>query len=158
MSKKNSIAFKWFETLRNLTKYQRTFVWDRAELMYAGHSHNYWKELGYDSFNQFLNDPDLLIRRSVAYRDILVYKRFVIDFKIPKEKLYGINIGRLDSVANKIGKKEVEEWLDKARELSNADYALEVKHKGRDIKGCKHEHTKTFPSKTVCENCGERIG
>ena len=157
MSKKNSIAFKWFEALRNLTKYQRTFVWDRAELMYLGHSLNYWKELGYDSFNQFLNDPDLLIRRSVAYRDILVFKRFVIDFKIPKEKLYGINIGRLDAVANKIERKEVGEWLEKARELSNSDYAIEVKSKGRNLKSCKHEHIKTYPAKEVCSDCGEKI-
>src|SRR3990167_6688088 len=157
MSKKNSIAFKWFETLRDLTKYQRTFVWDRAELMYIGHTHNYWKDLGYESFNQFINDTEILIRRSVAHSDILVYKRFVVDFKIPKEKLYGINIGRLYSVANKIEKKDMEEWLDKARNQSDSDYAIEVKQLGRDLKSCKHEHTKNYPAKDVCSDCGEKL-
>jgi hypothetical protein len=58
---KKERAFKWFEALRSLTRHNRIFVWDRAELMWIGKDRNYWKELGYESYNQFINDPELLI-------------------------------------------------------------------------------------------------
>jgi hypothetical protein len=86
-----------------------------------------------------------------------VYQRFVIDFKILIKDLYGINIGRLDAVANKIEKKDAGEWMEKARNQSDSDYAIEVKQLGRDLNSCKHEHIKTYPAKDVCSDCGEKL-
>ena len=39
--------------------------------------------------------------------------------------------------------------------ISRSDFLKSIK--GRDIVNCKHEHVKEIPTKTVCEDCGEKL-
>jgi len=162
MSKGNTTkAFRWFEALKTLIKFSRTAIWDRAELLFLGKEKEYYKILGYEDWNQFINDPELQLSKTQVFRDLKLFKRFIYELKIPKKLLYGINSRRLDSIASYLTKKTVEEWLEKTKNLSDYDFDREVKRifKGRkDPITCKHEHVKTIDPKIICEECGERVG
>ena len=149
-------AFPWFQKLRLFISNYRTFTLERAEMLYWGNKRKYHEVLGYDSWFQFIHDPDLQLSSSQDARDRRIYEKFILELKVPKAELYSINFRRLEYLIPRVKLSNLDEWLSKARVLSEADFIKEIKGMGNPMT-CGHENQRSLPAKTICEDCGERL-
>ena len=103
-------------------------------------------EGGFETFYQFLADPEINLNPNTASAYIRVYEFYVEKLGFKKEKLLGIPLNRLNQIKNFLEdktKNEVEEWIEKARTLGREDFVKEmeskkiVKEKGVKIVKCK---------------------
>ena len=104
-------------------------------------------------------------RRRTANTLIRIYKQFVVQSGLTENQLAPIGWTKLDIVASVIDraakdgkdltKEEVEDWVDKAKELTVSDLSVEASNNGmslHDVYNCKHEHT-TKITIWKCDNC-----
>lgn len=112
----------------------------------------------WDSFEDFLIDPQMGLDKSVASRMITIHEKFILEYKISPARI--ANIGGWSKAAEILGvvkdKKSAEEWIDKATSLSKSDLRKEIKESQTGIKmsDCKH---KDFYLVKICRKCGDRI-
>jgi hypothetical protein len=59
------------------------------------HDESLWKLLNYDSFEEFLADPDLAFKRSYAYQLMSLYKMYVLKLNVGRSRLEAIGPHRL---------------------------------------------------------------
>lgn len=97
-----------------------------ARLLKENRDKSYYKLLGYDSFEEFLADPDISMRRSTVYNYIRIYELFVERLKLDEAMLAEIGTRRLQLVSPVV-ENDPKEWMSKARELSRSDLAEEVR-------------------------------
>lgn len=57
---------------------------------------DYYADLDYDSFDEFLNQQGIDMKRDAAYRLIRVYRQFCLAGNVPLESLANIGITKLD--------------------------------------------------------------
>ena len=92
-----------------------------------------YKDIGYESFNQYLADPEGCdISRSMAYRLIGVWREFERRLQVPRPKLLGVGPDKLELLKSKINLDEdnVDQWLIDASVLSRSD--LRIRLDGRE--------------------------
>jgi len=149
--------FELYEKLRALIHSSRAHFIEKAEVLHKLYEKKtYKKATGEESWMAFLADPQLSIAPSVDFMARKIYRKFIVELGFTKAKLAGIDYRKLDQLANFVTKKNAEDWLLKAQMLSRSDFVLECK--GRDIKNCLHKNVKTIDPKTICKDCGERVG
>jgi hypothetical protein len=90
-----------------------------------------WK-LEYDSFECFLGDPEISMKRSWAYGLIQIYELYVEKLGIPAERLLRIEPAKLLKVAPVV-ESDTEGWLTKAEMLSLSDLNIERGRAGGKI-------------------------
>jgi len=119
------------------------------------------------TWEDFIARPDLPFpgrtpqsRRRVADALIRVFKVFKEKFNLDTEELASIGWTKLDLLApvvDKLEKKEdVNDWLDKARDLTVPDLAMEISGKEPEIGAnltCKHENAYQI---WYCPDCNAR--
>lgn len=110
----------------------------------------------WESFEDFLNDPEMAMDKSTASKMITIHERFILEYKIQPQKI--ANVGGWSKVAELLpvvkNKESAEEWLDKATVLSQADLRKEVKGENRgDGIDCKHKNNYQI-TLSVCRDCG----
>lgn len=103
-------------------------------------------EGGYDTFYQFLADPEINIHPNTASAYIRVYEFYIEKHGLKKEDLLGIPLNRLNQIKSYLeekNKEEIEEWVEKARTLGRTDFEKEmeehkiIKEKDIRIEKCK---------------------
>lgn len=103
-------------------------------------------EGGYDSFYQFLADPEINLNPNTALAYIRVYEFYVEKLGFKKEDLAGIPLNRLNQIKGFLedkNKDEVKEWVEKARTLGRTDFEKEMvdkkitKERQIEIKKCR---------------------
>ena len=82
-----------------------------------------WK-LEYDSFEAFLGDAEISMKRAWAYDLIRVYELYVEKLGVPADRLLKIEVTKLLKVAPVV-ESDPEEWLTKAEHLSVSDLSIE---------------------------------
>ena len=108
------------------------------------------------SFGEFCMEMRNLSPASVS-KLINVYKRFEVDYKIPKKLI--TDAGGWTLVADLLpvvsSRKEAMDWLDEASVLTRSDLHKRIleKKSGVDMSKCKHVDTYSI---TICRDCGER--
>lgn len=98
----------------------------------------------WDSFEDFLNDPQMGMDKSTASRMITIHEKLIVEYEINPDKI--VNAGGWTKVAELLpvisDKKSAEEWLETASVLSQKDLRKEVR--GKEVEGsiaCKHKKT-----------------
>lgn len=112
----------------------------------------------WDSFEDFLHDPQMGLDKGTASKMITIHERFVIEYKMSPERI--ANAGGWSKVAEILpavkDKKSAEEWLSNAASLSKSDLRKEVKENQTGIKMSDCEH-KDFYLVKICRKCGDKI-
>jgi hypothetical protein len=119
-------------------------------------------------WDEFLSRPDLPLggftpgsRRRIAYKLISVWETVASQKDVDKKLLAEIGYSKLALVASAINNPErdpkikLNDWLDKAKELTHEDLAREVGDKGQslaDLHDCKHKDVEKVDS-WRCKNC-----
>jgi len=86
--------------------------------------------LGYDSFNEFLGDPEISLARSTVFSLIQIYEVFIQQLDSDPTLLRQIGHGKLQVIIPVV-KDDPKNWLFKAKELSRTDLKEEL----REYKG-----------------------
>lgn len=141
ISKKHVLELGWIELCGRLKEI-------RDNALYNGR---------WDSFEDFLNDPQMGMDKSTASKMITIHEKLVVEYKIKPTVM--ANAGGWSKVAELLpaitDKKSAEEWLSKASSLSKSDLRKEVQEeKGGGI-GCKHKNTYKVVM-CCCRDCNNK--
>jgi len=91
-----------------------------ASLLITNHDNQYYKILGYDTWEEFLAIPEISMSRSFAYKIMQVYRIWVIKYGVSQENL-DIDNEKLFLASIQATEENYKEWLEKARVLSRSD-------------------------------------
>jgi hypothetical protein len=97
------------------------------EIFYGG----YWQEWGFESFKQYVQDELGFHERKGQYL-INIHKNLVIDAKATPEQLEGIGWSKAKEIATVVDEKNVEKWLDKAKDSTVTELANDVRQAKSD--------------------------
>lgn len=97
-----------------------------GEALYWFERDKQYQQLGYDSFNAYLADPDVNISRSTAYKFKRVYNLFVDILHCPAAGLLEAGADKLEIIAPHVNSENVGEWVVTASALSRSDLRTEV--------------------------------
>jgi 5-methylcytosine-specific restriction endonuclease McrA len=86
----------------------------------------YWKKLGYESFNAFLGDPEITLKYKTVANWILIVERYSQGLMIPGDRLSKIGVRRLQLISPVV-RDDPEKWLGLAENLSKSDLTNEVR-------------------------------
>jgi len=140
------------QTSMNFLELGRLLKIIRDEKLYE-----YMGDGGYDSFRMFMADASLGIKHSTAYAFIRLYEVYVLKLGYPQQGLSDIPWAKLQLLAGIVepqNKQQSDEWVEKARTLSNSDFTLEVReHKAN----AKETTFVPFPHMFRCKECGKWI-
>lgn len=96
--------------------------------------YRYLGEGGYETFDQFLNDPDIGIRKaSTLYLYIRIYEYYCLQLAMPEDEVVTIPINRLMYLLPALKEKSNEEAkgiVEQIAPLTTHDYDVVVKEKG----------------------------
>ena len=135
---KGKLAFENSQKIINLKNSIEKDLLRLASLLISNHDNQYYKILGYDSWEEFLAIPELSMSRSFAYKIMQVYRIWIQKFFVSQENLMNIDNEKLFLASTQATKDNYEEWLERARTLSRSDI------RGL-IKGEDYNYTVTCP-------------
>lgn len=125
-----------------------------GQLLWENRDNEYWKALGHESFNSFLAMPELGLSQSTLYRFIHLYELYCLRLGFLPEDLNDVSYERLYLIKNKIQSKDKDDWLVKAKTLSQNDLLAEIKeveaNKGFKVK-------KDYPHFYRHSECGKWV-
>ena len=101
--------------------------------------------LDYESFNSYISQPELAIKRSTAYKLIGIYEKFSLEHKVSHDRLLGIDYAKLDMIRTKVDDENIDELLGKAESLSRSDLKAEI------------DGVELYQTKRYCPHCGEEV-
>ena len=114
-----------------------------AELLYQVKNEKIYEQLGYESFWAYIGTPEISLKRSTVYKLLGIYEKFVLEEKVPHDRLSKIDYNKLDLVRSKVN-GNAEEWLEKAEHLSRSDLRGEID--GRE-----------YYAREYCPHCFEKV-
>ena len=139
-----------FENCQNIIALKNNIGQDLlrlASLLVVNHNENYYKILGYDTWEEFLAIPEISISRFWAYKLIKVYETWVEKFGVEPAKL-DIDLEKLFLTIKKATKENYEEVLEQARNLSRSDVKQLMSGKGYEFERYKM---------VTCPHCGGEV-
>ena len=111
-----------------------------------------YMEQDLDSFESYIAQPELSLRRTTVYALIGVFEDYFE--KSEQSDLIEIGYSKLDRIRQFKGKPDFEEWIEKARTLSLSDLNAEIREsKGEPERTFLPEEKNTVESIT-CPFCG----
>ncbi|MBW2968555.1 hypothetical protein KY314_00345 [Candidatus Woesearchaeota archaeon] len=99
-------------------------------------------EGGCDTFKDYLKNPEIKMSSRKAYYLIEIYETFCEELGIEEQELRGLHWTSLREIRPIVDERNVEDWLEDARELSNRDLAIKVKQETGKLKNpmvCSHQ-------------------
>lgn len=101
--------------------------------------------LDYESFNAYISQPELAIKRGTAYKLVGIYQTFSLEHKVSHERLLNIDYSKLDAIRSQVDEDNLEDMLQKAEALSRSDLKSEVT--GIEV----------YRPKRYCPHCGAEV-
>ncbi len=142
ISKKHLIEVSWIELCARLKEIRDKGLWEGR----------------WDSFEDFLHDPQMSLDKASASKMITIHEKFVIEYKMSPARI--ANAGGWSKIAEILpavkDKESAEEWIDKSASLSKSDLRKEVKEEKTGIEMSKCEHKDTYIIR-VCRDCGIKM-
>ena len=142
---KGKLAFENSQKIINLKNSIEKDLLRLASLLISNHDNQYYKILGYDSWEEFLAIPELSMSRSFAYKIMQVYRIWIQKFFVSQENLMNIDNEKLFLASTQATKDNYEEWLERARTLSRSDIRGLIKEEDYSYKvtcpRCHYEFT-----------------
>lgn len=152
---KPTVAFNIYQQIVSLVKLQRGVFLDLGKLLKEVKDNKLYKQMGdggFDSWKQFLANPEINFKPVTAEMYIRVYEFYILKMLMPKEEVMEIPLVRLNMMKAKIENSDEEErgeLIEKAKILSYSDFMKEmVYHK-----------VKTKPKFILskCDKCGNLV-
>lgn len=120
-----------------------------------------WDQLGYNTFEAYLADPDVEINARWAYDLIAVYRQLVVERGVDPETLKELQVSKVRTVLPAIRREQitVKQAFADARSLARRD--LETKYVGKTSTGGRPDTDSTIrtdnePEWAVCPTCNSR--
>lgn len=157
-------AFIVDQRLKATVRRMRGMWVELARDLYRFHQGELWRDLGAESFEKWLGDPELDLERRWVYDVMAMYKQLVVDRGVEVSRLQELQVSKVREVVPAIrrGLVTVEEALEDATELRRAD--LEIKYRGRASDGVTAGpdqstavRTEREPEWKKCSCCGSMI-
>ena len=123
-----------------------------GQLLWDNRDKSYWEKLGHESFNAFLASPELGLGQSTLYRFIHLYELYCLRLNLDPKDISDISYEKLYLIKDKVKINNKEDWLAKARTLSQSDLMIEIKEH-EENKGFKVK--KDYPQFYRCRDCGK---
>ncbi len=142
ITKKHNLEIGWLELCGMLKEI-------RDKKLYEGR---------WDSFEDFLHDPQMCLDKSSASKMITIHEKFVIEYKMSPARI--ANAGGWSKVAEVLpvvkDKKSAEKWIDDASVLSKSDLRKEVvQERNPESVGCKHKNSYKVVM-CCCRDCNNK--
>lgn len=100
-----------------------------AGRLYEFHRERAWEQRSYESFNEWLAQPEISIPRGDAYAMIGAWRELVVGREVPPVDLQELDLSKLAVVLPAIrAGKDWQEALADCRELSRSDLRAEYQH------------------------------
>lgn len=104
---------------------EATFL-DLGEQLYWFEEDKQYKDLGYETFNDYIANPEVNIERRVAFMLKGIYKTYILDLKVQPVALLPAGYAKLDKVRPYVTQDNVNDWIAKATSLSRSDLRIEL--------------------------------
>ncbi len=130
------IAYKIYDGLRNAIKQQGLLFLFIGKALKQIRDEDIYKELGYDSFAFFLQDPELKQKPSTSYAYIRIYEYYIEQLGMVESEVINVGMNRLQMLLPALKKKtdeDAREIISSVGELTHLDYKQEIKERGLDI-------------------------
>lgn len=85
-----------------------------------------YKTLNYDTFEEYIAQPELSFNRSSVFEFISIYEKFVLELKVQPAGLILTDWSKLQVIKPFVNEENVNELLTKAKELSRSDLRKEI--------------------------------
>lgn len=96
-----------------------------GQLFYENRTSGYYRILGFDTWREFLGQPDIGYRESTVRGLMLIHRKYVLEMGVEKLVLSSIGFSKL-RIVSPVVERDPAEWLAKANVLSKTDLRLEV--------------------------------
>lgn len=104
---------------------QESFLKLGAYLMII-HDNKFFIELGYSTWQDYLDVPEVDLSRSQAYKLMAVYERWIEKYGYSPDRIKKTSIEKLYIASSQAKDDNYDEWLCKAETLSRADLKAET--------------------------------
>ena len=127
-----TIAFGYYKKVTELVKEQRGLFLDLGKLLSEIKEKKLYKQMGeggFDSWHQFLANPEIDLSPNIAEVYITVYKFYLLKLNMPREEVMTIPLVRLNTMKAKLehaDEAERGEMIEKAKSLSYGDFMKEM--------------------------------
>lgn len=132
IAERQTISLNAQDNLSKLIQYDRitnATALVLGKLLKENVDNDYWKQLSYESFSDFVAQAGFSFTRRTAYNYIDLWDMFE-KWKIDYEKFVEIPYSKLLKIKSVITQENLEEWLCRARELSRTDLEAELLDSG----------------------------
>lgn len=149
-------SFELYEKLKDTTQKSNSYKIIMGEYLYRLKESKGYEDIAGEgeTWTTFLAMPEIAIPYTTAARYIKIAEVYVHKLGLSYEDLQGLDVWKLETVANKVTKQNVKEWLERIPTLSRSDIQTLVQHGEVDQMKCKHANLKVLPIKYKCLDCG----
>ena len=124
--KHESEAWDRYMRIRGIRAYVDELGLEMGKELHIFQREEQYKELGYFSFNAFLADPDVSIRRRTAYRLMRNYRKYVLELSVPMKALVPVGTSKLDAMVPYVDDGNIDEMLNKGATLTLGNLKTEL--------------------------------
>jgi len=118
--------YEYILEAKNIT--EATFL-VMGKLLTENRREGYYKILGHRTFEEFIASPEISFHRTTAYKFMKIYQEFIEYYKVTDEDLKGIDSDKLYLIISVLDRKNLKDWLEKARTLSRSDLRTAIQGK-----------------------------
>ncbi len=144
------LAFNLHQEILNLKRNIETQFLQMGALLKRIRDERLYETLSYETFEEYIAQPELALNRSTVYKIIGVYEDFGMCNQLDID-IAEIGYAKLDRIRQFKDQEDFEEWVYKAKTLSLSDLSLEIREK----KGKEGEIVIRKIIQIVCPNCGK---
>ena len=123
-AQRGEIAFNKHNNLVRLGNNLQKDFWEAAKELWEIHYYKLYEDLDYETFDEYIQQPELKIHRAWIYVLCRVHELYVLKLQVSEDRLLGIDISKLNDIAPYINTDNQEELLDTAKELSRKDLKI----------------------------------
>ena len=98
-----------------------------GEELYWFEEKKQYKEIGHETFNAYLADPDVDISRIAAFKLKGIFQTYISELKVYPDILLQAGWTKLDVIRPFVNKDNVNEWISNAVTLSRGDLKIKIK-------------------------------
>ena len=119
-------AYENHNLLSRLCTSTEAYNLEIGRLLYEINKAELYKNLGYDTFNSYIAQPEFHLSRAMAYMYKHVWERFVIELGIDPKELAEAGISKLQAVLPFAEPNNAADLISKAKGLSRSDLKAEL--------------------------------
>ncbi len=132
-------AYELYKSIQDLVQSQAALFLELGKALKTVRDEKLYRQIGeggYETFGQFLNNPEIGLPQSTAYLYIRVYEYYVQRLGLPEKEVIEVPINRLMRLLPSLKQREDQESreiVSNIGKMTNYDYGKEVQEKQLEI-------------------------